>query len=402
MTQVVIIGAGPTGLTLAMLLAQRGIFVKLIELSRSFRRTFRGEALMPSGLDAIEQMGLADVVKSIPHCSLDAWEFIIENRPIFRVDEPIEAGGQHCTLISQPAFLAAVLAEASKYPNFEFIAGTAVRDLVWENERVVGVRLGDERQISADLVIGADGRNSIVRQQANLSLQAAASNFNILWFKLPSSPQFETENVFYSIVRGDDAFGLFRSSEGNLQIGWSLHGNSADHWQQIDWVEKIAAAAPDWLAAHIRAQSDLIERPVLLSVTVGNCPRWYQPGVLLLGDAAHPMSPIRAQGINMALRDAIVAANYLVPSFQQQPSFAEIDALLPQIQAERSPEIIQIQKLQRAEIAQAELLRNYPPLRHAVSRIAPIFPLFRNRIRHSWIDRQLQLRRGSSQVNLKI
>jgi 2-polyprenyl-6-methoxyphenol hydroxylase-like FAD-dependent oxidoreductase len=402
MSQVVIIGAGPTGLALAMLLAQRGISVKLIELSRSLRRTFRGEALMPSGLDAIEQMGLADLVKSIPHCALDAWEFIIENRPIFRVDEPIESGGQPCTLISQPAFLAAVLAEASKYPNFEFISGAAVRDLVWENERVVGVKLADDRQISADLVIGADGRNSIVRQQANLSLQAAASSFNILWFKLPSSRQFEAENVFYSIVRGDNAFGLFRSSEGNLQIGWSLHGNSADNWQQIDWVEKIATAAPDWLAAHIRSQVDSIERPVLLSVTVGICPRWYRHGVLLLGDAAHPMSPIRAQGINMALRDAIVAANYLVPSLQQQPSFTEIDALLPQIQAEREPEIIQIQKLQRAEIAQAELLRNYPPLRHAVSRIAPIFPLFRNRIRHSWIDRQLQLRRGFTQVRLKI
>ncbi len=114
------------------------------------------------------------------------------------------------------------------------------------------------------------------------------------------------------------------------------------------------------------------------------------------------MSPIRAQGINMALRDAIVATNHLVPLLKGNPNLGEIDLVLPQIQSEREPEIIQIQKLQRAEIAQAELLRNYPPLRHAVSRLAPVVPLLQNRIRHSWIDRQLQLRRGVTEVCLKV
>lgn len=402
MSQVIIIGAGPTGLTLAMLLAQRGIAVKLIEISRSFRRTFRGEALMPSGLDAIDRMGLSDLARAIPHCALDAWEFIIEGRSIFRVDEPLEPNGAPCTLISQPSFLEAVLSEASKYPNFEFIAGSAVRDLLWQDGRVAGVALGDDRQIAADLVIGADGRNSIVRQQANLSLQQDSSGFDILWFKLPISPQFEAENVFYSIVAGNDAFGVFRSSEGNLQIGLSLHGDLANNWQQTNWIEQIAKASPDWLATHIRSQAEAIERPVLLSVTVGRCPRWYAPGVLLLGDAAHPMSPIRAQGINMALRDAIVATNHLVPLLKKNPNLGEIDLVLLQIQAEREPEIIQIQKLQRAEIAQAELLRNYPPLRHAVSRLAPVVPLLQNRIRHSWIERQIQLRRGVTEVCLRV
>jgi 2-polyprenyl-6-methoxyphenol hydroxylase-like FAD-dependent oxidoreductase len=394
MSQVVIIGAGPTGLTLAMLFAKQGIAVKLIEASRNFRRTNRGEALMPSGLKAIEQIGLADLVKAIPHRPLDAWKFIIENRPIFRVDEPIEAGGEPCTLISQPAFLEQVLALANDCPSFEFIQGSAVRDLLWQDGRVSGVVLGDRREILADLVIGADGRNSIVRQKANLSLQVEPTSFNILWFKLASSPQFEAENVFYSIVRGDDAFGVFRSSEGHLQIGWSLDGDLTDNWQQIDWVEKLIAASPEWLATHIRSQVDPMESPILLSVKVGRCPRWYAPGVLLLGDAAHPMSPIRAQGINMALRDVIIANDYLAPALLKNPNLAQIDTLLPQIQAEREPEIIQIQRLQKAEIAQAELLRNYPPLRHGVSLLASKIPLISNRIRQSWIDRQVQLRRG--------
>jgi 2-polyprenyl-6-methoxyphenol hydroxylase-like FAD-dependent oxidoreductase len=407
MSQVVIIGAGPTGLTLAMLLAKRGINVKLIEASRNFRRTFRGEALMPSGLEAIEQMGLTDLVERIPHCPLDAWEFLIENRSIFRVDEPMELGGKPCTLISQPAFLEGVLAEAIACPSFEFIGGAAVRDLVWQDNRVMGVTLGDNRSIDADLVIGADGRNSIVRQKANLALNQAATSFDILWFKLADNPQFKAENVFYSVLAGSDGFGLFRGSQGQMQVGWSLHqGNSdeydSERWQQTDWAEKFAAASPDWLAAAFRAQVDFIERPILLSVTVGLCPRWHLPGLLLLGDAAHPMSPIRAQGINMALRDAIVAANQLVPLLQRHPQPIEIDVILPQIQAEREPEIVQIQKLQRSEIAQAELLRNYPPIRHAVSYLAPRIPLLRHRIRQSWIDRQLQLRRGYTQVSLNV
>jgi 2-polyprenyl-6-methoxyphenol hydroxylase-like FAD-dependent oxidoreductase len=407
MTQVAIIGAGPTGLTLAMLFAQRGIAVKLIETSRSLRRIFRGEALMPSGLDAIEQMGLTDVVSKIPHRAIDAWEFYIENRPIFRVDEPMESGGQPCTLISQPALLDAVLKKASAYENFEFISGTAVRDLLWQNERVVGVQLSDHREITADLVIGADGRNSIVRQQAQLELKQDAQSFDILWFKLPSSPAFQAENVFYSVLRGQDTFGVFQGSEGNLQVGWSFDRDnsisrkegSANDWQKIDWAEKLAAAAPDWLANHFRDHKDEIDRPLLLSIIVGRCPQWHRSGLLLLGDAAHPMSPIRAQGINMALRDVIVATNHLVPVLQQPANLAAIDLALARIQSEREPEIIEIQRLQRAEVAQAEIMHNYPILRQAVSRLAP---LLRSRIRKSWLDRQLQLRPGFTEVSLKI
>jgi 2-polyprenyl-6-methoxyphenol hydroxylase-like FAD-dependent oxidoreductase len=389
MTQVVIIGAGPTGLTLAMLLAKRGIAVKLVEASRSFRRIFRGEGLMPSGLEAIAQMGLSDVVERIPHRAIDAWEFYIENRPIFRVDEPMEVEGPPCTLISQPAFLEAVLAQANECKGFELIQGTAVQDLLRQGDRVSGVKLGDGRAIAADLVIGADGRNSIVRQRANLALNQDAQSFDILWFKLPTSPQFSKENVFYAILKGQEGFGAFQSSEGNFQVGWSLHKDDPLEWQQIDWAEKLASASPDWLAAHFRQQKDAIERPLLLSVVVGRCPQWHVPGLLLLGDAAHPMSPIRAQGINMALRDVIVAANHLVPLLQQS-NWVAVDAVLSRIQAEREPDIMQTQKLQQAEVAL---------LRHAVSCLAP---LIRSRIRQSWLDRQLKLRQGFTQVVLKV
>jgi 2-polyprenyl-6-methoxyphenol hydroxylase-like FAD-dependent oxidoreductase len=398
MTQVVIVGAGPAGLTLAMLLAQRGIAVTLIEASRNFRRIFRGEGLMPSGIDAIAQMGLTEVITQVPHQSLDAWEFYIENRLLFRVNEPMETRGQSCTLISQPEFLQAVLDKANTYPTFEMIQGTAVQDLLWQNDRVAGVKLSDGRTIAANLVIGTDGRNSIVRQRGKLDLIQKPQDFDILWFKLPTSPQFASENIFYAMVHGRNTFGCFQSSEGNLQLGWSLFKDNSIAWQEVDWAEKIASASPDWLASHVRQKKDAIERPILLSIVVGRCPRWHHPGLLLLGDAVHPMSPIRAQGINMALRDVVVAVNHLLPGLQQQKNWAAIDAILPLIQSEREPEIIQIQKLQQAELNQGKLLHNNSVLRFGVSRLAP---LIRSKIRQSWRDRQLQLRKGFSEVRLK-
>ncbi|RUR77538.1 FAD-dependent monooxygenase [Chlorogloeopsis fritschii PCC 9212] len=399
MTQVVIVGAGPTGAALALLLVQRGISVKLIESSRSFRRVFRGEGLMPSGLDALEQMGLLSVVERIPHRPLDAWEFIIDKRSLFRVDEPIEPGGKPCTLVSQPALLEALIEEASSYPHFEFLQGVTVQDLLWSDRRVCGVKLGDERSLDTDLIVGADGRNSIVRQRANLPIEHQSHSFDILWFKLADSPRFETENVFYSILHGRHGFGLFRSSEGNLQLGWALHEDDSIDWKQVNWSETLAEASPPWLAEHFRQNAQTIERPVLLSVVVGRCPHWYAPGLLLLGDAAHPMSPIRAQGINMALRDVIVAANHLVPILREESEHAAIDEALPQIQAEREPEIIRAQQLQSEEAAQAQLLNKSAIVRWAARQLAP---LIRKPVRLSWLRRQRELRQGVTQVQLTV
>ncbi|MBD2353129.1 FAD-dependent monooxygenase [Tolypothrix sp. FACHB-123] len=400
MSQVVIVGAGPTGATLALLFAKCGIAVKLIEASRNFRRIFRGEGLMPSGLDALEQMGLLPILERIPHHALDAWEFFLDNQLLFRVEEPFAISEKPTTLVSQPALLEALIAEASTYANFEFIQSVAVQDLLWQEQRVSGVKLNNERCIDADLVIGADGRNSIVRQRANLLLQHYDKTFDVLWFKVANSPDFQIENIFYSILNGDRAFGLFAGSEGNLQLGWSLSQGGANDWREVDWPGMLASASPPFLAEHLQQYAQTIERPVLLSVVVGRCPRWYVPGLLLLGDAAHPMSPIRAQGINMALRDVIVAANHLVPVLRSlKLEHTDIDATLPQIQAQREPEIVRVQRLQAQEAAQAELLGKSPILRWTVMKLIPVL---RPILRRSWLMRQIQLRQGIKQIQLTV
>ncbi len=400
MLQVIIVGAGPTGAVMALLLVRQGIKVKLIEASRDFKRQFRGEGLMPSGLDALEQIGLLKLLADIPHQTIDGWEFLLSHQNLFRVEEPIETNGRPCTTVSQPHLLAAIIQQAETYSQFEFIQGESVQDILSASARVCGVKLSSGTEINADLVIAADGRNSLIRKKAGIDLTKLHHSIDILWFKLDSGALSESKNIFYSILQGQDAFGLFRGSSGQLQIGWGLHADDNYDVYHLDWAEKLAATSPPWLAAHILKHRASLTKPMLLSVVVGRCDRWSIPGLLLLGDAVHPMSPIRAQGINMAFRDAIVAANYLVPLLSQtETNLQQIDAVLPLIQREREPEIIRIQKLQAQEMAQAELLHNSAIVRWGARTFAPII---RPGIKASWLRRQKQLRLGVTQVSLNI
>ena len=398
--QVVIIGAGPTGAVLSLMLVKRGIRVKLIEATRDFKRQFRGEGLMPSGLDALEQMGLLELLKDLPHRTIDAWDFVLSNRCLFKVSEPIEAAGRHCTTVSQPDLLEAIIQLAKTYPQFEFMPGEAVQDTISNSDRVAGIKLTSGREIAADLVIAADGRNSLMRKKADINLTKLQSRINILWFKLDSGDYRHQPNVFYSIIKNKDAFGLFKSSSGQFHIGWGLHADDNYDWQAVNWADKLAATAPPWLAENIQQHRDSLTPPLQLSVVVGRCDRWSIPGLLLLGDAVHPMSPIRAQGINMAFRDAIVAANHLVPILKQEKAnHAQIDAILPQIQREREPEIIRIQQLQAQEMGQAELLHQSAFIRWGARTFAPII---RPGIKYSWLRRQKQMRQGVTKVKLNI
>ncbi|MEM9923509.1 MAG: FAD-dependent monooxygenase [Cyanobacteria bacterium P01_D01_bin.50] len=403
MKKVAIAGGGPTGVTLALMLVQRGIPVTLVEAASDFNRMFRGEGLMPSGLDALKEMGLSNILEQIPHRQLDAWEFFLDKKSLFRVDEPIEADSQPCTLVSQPPLLEAAIAEARKYNHFEFIQGVTVKDLLWIDNRVAGVKLADGREIRADLVIGADGRNSVIRQRAGLKLERQPKSMDVLWFKLAANPRFIDENVFSAIGDGENAFAVFHGAEeGKLHLAWTLSGdnnNGNSDKTKTEWAQIFASISPSWLAEHFQKHAETIEKPIKLSVVIGLCPSWYAPGVILLGDAAHPMSPIRAQGINVALRDVIVATNYLVPLLLSEADNEEIDRVLSQIQKERVPEIIRIQQLQKEEGRQNKLFPKNIFIRKQFFRL---IRLLSKAIRQSWIQRQHKMRRGVTQVKLEV
>lgn len=399
MTQVVIVGAGPTGAALALLLVKRGIATTLVEAAKDAYRVFRGEGLMPSGLDAIAQMGLSTMLEGVPHRQIDAWEFIVGDRQLFRVDEPM-GSNRPCTLVSQPPLLETLISEAQLHPEFEFIPGVPVKDLLYSNDRIAGVKLGDGREIPAALVIGTDGRNSVVRQRAELELVKQQNSIDVLWFKLAAHPRFVADNVFYSILNGGSGFSVFHGAEsGKLHLAWVLSADDKTDRKHTDWAETLASLSPAWMAEHFRNCADTIESPMRLSVVVGRCPRWHRPGIILLGDAAHPMSPVRAQGINMALRDVIVAANHLVPLLKAGANYEDIDLALSRIQAEREPEIIRAQQLQAQEAWKGEQLRRNGLLRLLMMQTAPFLG---EKIKQFWVKGQYELRQGVTEVKLVV
>jgi 2-polyprenyl-6-methoxyphenol hydroxylase-like FAD-dependent oxidoreductase len=406
MSQVVIAGAGITGMTLAYLLAQRGIEVTLIEAATRFDRIFRGEGLMPGGIQALEQMGLLDLLQ-LPHQQIHTWEVVVNDRLFLQANEPEDLGIYRPTLISQPLFLESVLKRARAFPSFHFIQGT-VQELLRQGDRsdgrISGVVVRQSGQsIAADLVIGADGRSSAVRRLANLRLEKLDYDSDVLWLRMTAPLAESDRHTFYGFIRDSESLGAYTAWDDSLKMAYILprqqplpHQQRQD-WKTIDWANRIATIAPPSFAKHIRANADTLEPPVLLNVMLARCPQWHKPGVLLLGDAAHPMAPIRAQGINLALRDVIVATNHLLPRLQARGTLEAIDIASQNIQAEREPEIRRCQQLQRQEQDHATQICRSAVLRQMLMWVSPLLrPISGN----LWLTRQRQLRFGLQSIRL--
>eukprot|EP00808_Paulinella_micropora_P024091 g78288.t1 len=185
------------------------------------------------------------------------------------------------------------------------------------------------------------------------------------------------------------------------KIAYVLPRDRKEDWRSVssvEWAERIAKIAPPAFAKHIRQHAAAIDAPVLLNVIVARCSKWNVPGLLLLGDAAHPMAPIRAQGINVALRDVIVAVNHLLPLLQaKQVDLSAVDASLALIQNEREKEIAKCQALQREEQHHAAQIAEYSALRAVVAFASPLLCPFSGQV---WMLRQKPLRFGFTSVHL--
>ena len=387
MNRFLVVGAGPAGLSLALQLARRGQAVTLVEASTSFSRQFRGEALMPCGLEALAHLGLGDLHQQLPHRSLAGWSVWVEGQRLFHVAEPM-GSLQPCTLVAQEALLEHLLELAQQQPRFRWLPGQPVKHLLRREGQISGVELASGEQLEADLVIGCDGRGSLLRRQAGLALDASGVGLELLWFKLPGPLPAELDGSFNTLLAGGQIGSACIGARGELQLAWLLRADQQNPPADSPlWPERLARLLPPPFAAVLRERADALSTPQRVSVQVGMASSWRQPGLLLLGDAAHPMSPVRAQGINMALRDGVVAAHWL----SRAGSAEDLDAAAAAVELQRRPEIQRMQTLQSAEARQGHLVGHTALLRHSLVRLAPLLGPVASRI---WRQRQGPLREG--------
>ena len=351
MSQVIVVGAGPAGASLAYLLSRSGINTTLIERRQDFGREFRGEVFMPSGIDALQQMGLSSLLDSIPTNPL-ANVAVYMNGRLLLSEALSEAtfNNQLPLAVSQPALLEGIVGLAGASPHFTFRRGVSISKVIVEAGQVCGVDLrgeaGDE-SLRADLVIGADGRNSAIRRHLHLEPQHASPPMDIVWCKIPCPEGFQGVRAY--LGRGHLLI-AYQTWDGSLQMGWAILKGTFGELRERgieQWVHEMAKHVSEDLASHLRQHSSSAARPFLLDTVSDRVTRWSAPGALLIGDAAHTMSPVGAQGVNIALIDAIVAANRLVPVLScDTPDPIDLANALAAIEGERLPEITEIQDLQ--------------------------------------------------------
>ena len=312
-TDCVIAGGGPAGLMLGLLLARSGVSVTVLEKHPDFLRDFRGDTIHPSTLQIMHELGLLDGLLTLPHTKAYRLHAEIGGQDITIADfSRIPARCRFIAFMPQWEFLDYIAREAAKYPNFKLIMPANVVDLIERDGNVTGLVAAtpDETiNISAKLVVGADGRNSVVRAKAGMEIESFGSPSEILWMKLSHLP----DDPPYTMGHGGPRQGFVMIDRGDYwQCGYVLRKQTFAEVKQKgldafrEAVAKVSPLPPDRMD-EIHTWDDVH----LLSVRIDRLKKWWKPGLLCIGDAAHAMSPIGGFGVNLAIQDAVAAANIL-------------------------------------------------------------------------------------------
>ncbi len=340
-----IVGGGPAGMMLGLMLARAGMEVEVLEKHADFLRDFRGDTIHPSSLEVLDELGLLEAFLRLPHYKAFRMRARIGDEELVTADfEHLPTRCKFIAFIPQWDFLDFVAAQASVYPTFHLRMRTEVTGLLEEGGRVVGVQARSPDgplELRADLVVAADGRGSIVRELAGLKVEELGSPIDVLWFRLPrhaGDPEdlignFSQGRIVVMFHRGEYWQCGYVIAKGSLA---QLHARGLEAFRA-----DLAHAVP--LLADRVASIQSWEDARLLTVRVDRLTRWYRPGLLCIGDAAHAMSPVGGIGINLAIADAVAAANILAEPLRHGAPTLEH---LRQVQARRERPTRMTQRLQ--------------------------------------------------------
>jgi len=304
---------------------------------------------MPSGVEAFEQMGLGSLLARVSAQDQHSLAVYLNGQLMFREELEAESmGGHPLKAVCQSELLEMMVREAAKAPCFTLEKGASVKDLIFDGERVVGVRARTaegEKEIRADLVVGADGRASIVRKRGKFRVREVSPPLDVVWCKMAcpedwGGPRAYTGSGHFLIA--------YRTWDQQLQIGWLIRKGTFGEFKgkgvEVWLAEMQRHVSPDF-RSHIQEFAGEMGKPFFLDAKSECLDHWSVPGALAIGDAAHTMSPVGGQGLNVALRDAVVAANHLVPVLSSS-RLDDLPAALMAIESERMPEISYVQRFQ--------------------------------------------------------
>ena len=312
-TKCCIVGGGPAGMMMGYLLARAGVDVVVLEKHADFLRDFRGDTIHPSTLELMHELGLLDAFLRLPHRKVERLVGQIGNvRVTIAEFTRLSTACKFLVFMPQWDFLDFLADRGRRYAGFHLVMNAEATDLIERDGRVVGVQANTKAraaEIRADLVIGADGRHSTIRERAGLKVDDLGAPMDVLWMQLPHRPDDDTEpfghfeagRIFIMLNRGD-----------YWQCAYVIAKGSADELMKRDIEEfrRMTLAMSPWLGERVNELKSW-DDVKLLTVALDRLPQWYRPGLLCIGDAAHAMSPIGGVGINLAVQDAVAAANIL-------------------------------------------------------------------------------------------
>jgi 2-polyprenyl-6-methoxyphenol hydroxylase-like FAD-dependent oxidoreductase len=329
-TSCCIVGGGPAGMMLGYLLARRGVEVTVLEKHEDFFRDFRGDTVHPSTLEVLKELGLLEEFLKLPHQRVESLGVIIGDSKFEVAD--FRHVPTHCkfvALMPQWDFLNFLSGHAKKFPSFQLLMRYEAADLIREGSRIAGVVArndGRDVEVRADLVVGCDGRHSVVRRAAGLEVIEHGVPIDVLWFHISRRPD-DPAQVLGNINYGKALILIDRSDY--FQAGLIIPKGSYDSIRArgIDAFRTDIRQIAPWLGERANELRDW-QQIQTLTVQINWLRHWHRPGLLCIGDAAHAMSPAGGVGINLAIQDAVAAANFLTgPLLERQLSEADLEAV---------------------------------------------------------------------------